>query len=448
MQNSFPMVGFGRRDITPDYPVPLAGYGNTRKRMSQGYVNRIYATCLAFTDAQGSTMLVYTLDLIVVKKQWSDPVRQRVSAITGIAPQNIMISATHTHSGPDVLGVLGPEDAYFDLYVEQLTLAALDALADRAPATATVGRTQVPGMTFVRHYNMLDGSVAGDNYGDWTVGIQNHTMPADEQLQAVRLSRQDKKDILMVNWQAHPNVASTAASESGTLLRPFISADFVGTCREYVEEKTGCLFAYFQGACGNLNSWSRIKEEMPTTNVHLYGQQLGEHVLQALESTQSLALGAVQVRTEAFTGKLDHSEDARVPEAQVVSDFWQQSNNALESIRFARTQGFHSHYHANAVISRSKAGTELSTELSAGSVGGLGFAFAPYEMFCNNGQFIKDNAPCPVTFIVECSNDYVSYIASKEGFDHGCYEVDSRRFVRGTGEAMAERFVAMLKDMA
>ena len=52
-----------------------------------------------------------------------------------------------------------------------------------------------------------------------------------------------------------------------------------------------------------------------------------------------------------------------------------------------------------------------------------------------------------MTFILECSNDYVSYIASKEAFDHGCYEVDSRRFVRGTGEAMAERFAAMLQDM-
>lgn len=29
-------VGFGRRDLTPDYSVPLAGYGRTTDRMSQG----------------------------------------------------------------------------------------------------------------------------------------------------------------------------------------------------------------------------------------------------------------------------------------------------------------------------------------------------------------------------------------------------------------------------
>ena len=445
--NEFLQVGYGRRDITPDYPVPLAGYGNTRKRMSQGYVNRIYATCLAFTDKNNETLLVYTVDLIVMRKAWSDVLRKRIREATGITEDRIMISATHTHSGPDVLGVMGADDPYCPFCAEKLAEAAMEALADRSPVTADTGSCRVPGMTFVRHYNMLDGSVAGDNYGDWSVGIKDHTMEPDDTLQLVRLKREGKQDILMVNWQSHPNVASTGASESGRLLKPFLSADFVGSCREYVEAQTGALFAYFQGACGNLNSWSRIKEEMPTTDVHLFGQQLGSFVLQAMENTKALELGKVQVREETFTGQLDHSEDHLVPIAQEVSEFWSTNNNAIESIQFARSKGFHSHYHANAVISRSKAGTELSTQLSAASVGDLGFAFAPYEMFCNNGQFVKDNSNHPVTFILECSNDYVSYIASKEAFDHGCYEVDSRRFVRGTGEAMAERFAAMLQDM-
>lgn len=447
MENTQLQVGFGRRDITPDFSVPLAGYGNTRKRMSQGYFNRIYATCLAFTDGSGSTMLIYTLDLIVVRKMWCEPVRRRVSELTGIPQENIMLSATHTHSGPDVLGVLGPEDPYFDLYVEQLTLAAQDALEDRAPAAASVGRTDVPGMTFVRHYHMLDGSVAGDNHGDWSVGIKSHTMPADEQLQLVRFDRPGKQAVLAVNWQAHPNVASTSSSEMGRLLRPFISADYVGSCRDYIEQQTGELFAFFQGASGNLNSWSRIKEETPTTNVMHYGQQLGGYVLKAMEALSPLPLGPVQVRTENYTGQLDHSEDSMVPQAQQVADLWQQTSDPLQCIALGRPMGIYSAYHANAIISRSKMGDSLSTELSAARVGGLGFAFAPYEMFCNNGQFIKAHAGCQVTFVLECSNDYVSYIASREAFDHGCYEVDSRRFVRGTGEEMADRLVAMLRDM-
>lgn len=447
MSNPQFRVGFGRRDITPDFSVPLAGYGNTRMRMSQGYVNRIYATCMALTDEKDQTILLYSLDLIVVKSSWSQPVRQAVSKLTGIPQENIMLSATHTHSAPDVLGVLTPEDPYFDLYLEQLSLAAQDALADRRPATASIGRTDVQGMSFVRHYHMKDGSVAGDNHGDWSVGIKCHTMEPDKQMQVVKFHRENAQDILMVNWQAHPNLASTGATESGRLLKPFISADYVGTCRDYVEKKTDCLFVFFQGASGNLNWWSRIPEEMPTTDVHQYGQQLGDYVLQATQAMSPLSLGAVQTRSETYIGRLDHSDDAMVPQAAQVSQLWQETNDQLACIALGRPMGIYSSYHANCIISRSKMGTSLSTELSAAKAGSLGFAFAPYEMFCNNGQFIKENSPCTATFVLECSNDYVSYIASKEGFDHGCYEVDSRRFVRGTGEEMADRFVAMLQDM-
>ena len=42
-------VGYSRVDFTPEMSVPLAGYGNTHKRMSQGYYSRIYTTCIAIT---------------------------------------------------------------------------------------------------------------------------------------------------------------------------------------------------------------------------------------------------------------------------------------------------------------------------------------------------------------------------------------------------------------
>ena len=56
-------VGFGRTDITPDCSVPLAGFGNVSKRMSTGYLDRIYTTCIAISDPQGSTVLLFGSDL-------------------------------------------------------------------------------------------------------------------------------------------------------------------------------------------------------------------------------------------------------------------------------------------------------------------------------------------------------------------------------------------------
>ena len=107
----------------------------------------------------------------------------------------------------------------------------------------------------------------------------------------------------------------------------------------------------------------------------------------------------------------------------------------------------HSPYHALAVISRFNAGTEQAMELSTAAVGGLGFACAPYEMFCDNGQQIKAGSPYPMTFVVTCCNNSVSYVASAAAYDHGSYEVDNRRFSKGIGEILVAQFTDMFGQM-
>ena len=52
-------IGFGRTCITPAESVPLAGYGNTSRRMSKRVLSDIYSTCIAFRDMEGSTVLLF-----------------------------------------------------------------------------------------------------------------------------------------------------------------------------------------------------------------------------------------------------------------------------------------------------------------------------------------------------------------------------------------------------
>ena len=56
-------VGFGRTDISPTESVPLRGYGDTLTRMSTSVTERLYATCVAFTDESDNTVLIFHLDL-------------------------------------------------------------------------------------------------------------------------------------------------------------------------------------------------------------------------------------------------------------------------------------------------------------------------------------------------------------------------------------------------
>ena len=77
-------VGYSRVCITPTESVPLAGYGATSKRMSDSVTRDLYATCIAFTDGEGNTVLVVSNDLILTSGVWSEPARKSMSEATGV----------------------------------------------------------------------------------------------------------------------------------------------------------------------------------------------------------------------------------------------------------------------------------------------------------------------------------------------------------------------------
>ena len=77
------LVGFGSACITPEESVPLAGMGNTSKRMSTTILDDLYATCVAFTDEANRTVLLFTLDQLHANKEWTDPLRQDPSGWAG-----------------------------------------------------------------------------------------------------------------------------------------------------------------------------------------------------------------------------------------------------------------------------------------------------------------------------------------------------------------------------
>lgn len=441
-------VGFARVDITPEESVPLAGYGNTLQRLSQGVLDPLYATCIAITD-NGSTLLLCTVDLINTMDFYCAPARDAISEKYGIPREAVVFSAIHTHSAPDLSQKeYPPIIRYKDQLVKKLTDMAGAALTDRKPAVMLGGRTYNEGMNFVRHYILEDGSYAGDNFGDFdAASIRDHVSEADRQIQLVKFCREGGKDILMVNWQAHPTKASTRVTEHGWSNRPYLSADFVGACRDYVEEKTGLHFAYFQGACGNINSRSRIAAEDATDDHVLYGQQLGDCILAGLDSLQPLQAGATAAKDAVVTSPINHSDNHLLPYTDEIVKLWRETNDPKLCTAKARPYGIHSAYHAMFIQRKAAMSGTLQFTLGAGCAGDLGFVFLPYEVFDTNGMYIKENSPFAMTFILECANGMNNYIPSARGFEHGCYESDNCNFQPGTGEKAADTALEILNEL-
>ena len=444
MENAL-KVGYSRVDITPEQYTNLGGHGNDAGRLCNRIERRIFGTCVAITDAEGNTILYCPSDIIHARACLADPAREAIAEATGVPYDHIMINASHNHSGPSTSSPsLETVQIWFKHYIKQMVKCAKEAMEDRKNATILAGQREVPGMTFVRHYFVNDGTVAGPNSGSFASGVKAHLTEADNQLQVVRFCREDARDVVLVNWQCH-------ATTAGEIDRLALSGDYITYLRDHLEGTAGVHFAFFQGAAGNLVPRSKFPEKNAIIrDVPLYGRTMAEHVVACLnENMKPLAGGKVRATKRTYTGAIDHSDDARGELAsQVLEKYLQYPHEQKkEAQQLIKDSGFNSFLHAMGIARRASLGESLSFDIWALRAGELGFISAPYEMFCSSGMYIKENSPFPMTFVVSCCNNTHDYMADETSFQYDIYEVNTRRFGKGAAEELARNFVDMLSEI-
>lgn len=433
-------AGYSRVDISPTESVPLAGFGNTSQRMSQQVIDRLYATCLALTDEKENTVLLFHNDLIGSPRHISDPIRSAVSEATGVPVSNILVGSTHTHSAPDIWNVGEPSLLRYNASLPGLLArCAVDAMADRKTARGYCARVYTENLNFVRHYILEDGHYLGDNFGTQHESpILDHATKVDNEMRLVKFVRDGGEDLLMVNWQVHP-------LRTGGGYRTNVSSDIIGVMRDAVEAAMGCRFIYFNGGAGNVSPISRMPQENRVDNYQDHGKALAAHVLAA--QYEPLELGNFCVREEAHIEKLNRPDPGRIPAAREVSAYWERTNDWPSSVALAIEKGFSSQFDAWCMMQRhDRKDDEIDCPLTAISLGELGFAAVPYEMFDTNARYIRDTAPFKMTFISTTTNASVMYIPSAYGFIHGCYEAACTDCKPGTGERLAGMLVRMLEE--
>ncbi len=434
-------VGFGRAEITPDDPVPLAGYGTSYKRISQNVLDKLYTNCIAVSDAENNTVLLFVNDTI--DSAYYKEAAAAVSRATGVPESHIMIAGTHTHSAPDVgqsndSGIIN----YLNKLYAALSEAGKAAIADQKEASLYDAKGEIVGLNFCRHYLLTNGTYAGDNYGDFTSApIKSYETEADHEIQLLVFKREGAKDIWVTNFQVHPH-------RTGGMEKYDISSDIAGSFRDYVESKEDVNCVYMTGAAGNINPTSRIPEDMLTEDYKVWAQIFGDKVIELSGALTPLEGGPVKVTTEAFTGRIDHSMDGMVNLAQTIYTEFQRSGERGRLAEIGAPYGIHSVYHASAIIVKSQLGATGGFNVSTVSFGDVGIACVPYEMIDRNGMAIKANEYQKLTLVMSCCNGSNSYIPADYCYDNTCYEADQCRYEKGTAEKLQEMFLGMLKAQA
>lgn len=429
-------VGYARADISPKSPVGLDGYFNSDVRIHTTVMDPLYVTCIAVTDGD-ETVLLISQDLLYSWDAATEPARQKVSEATGLPIERIMICSTHTHSAPEVV----TSEEYTELYQTQLVAAAEAALADRAPATIYGTSVQTEKMNFVRHYLMNDGSYAGDNFGNWGVGIQDYATEKDPEMQLVEFRREgDKKSILLMNFQAHPSM-------TGGNQETVASADFIGSARITFEKQVDMHFVYFTGTAGNLNTVSRIVADVHDMNYATYGAKLAQYAIDALPNMTKVEGSGITATTVQLDYAVNHEKEDQLQQAQEVVDIWTTSGDRTTGNNKAKEYGLSSVYEAREILQRPSRPATDTMELDAIRIGGIAFVTIPGEVYTDNGLQIKESSPYDLTIIATMANQSRGYFSTEAAWDYGCYETFTAYYAKGAAEAMTEKIISMVKSL-
>lgn len=436
-------VGYARESIMPEGQVNISGSGNQAHRVSDSFLDILYATCIAISE-NGNTILLYSTDTLTAKTGWTATARQLISNATGVPQENIHIGATHTHSGPAVGGNEPLVQEWVSIYMNALLRSAEAAIKDQAPATLYGKKVKTEQMNYVRHYKMDDGSYAGSNFGDFSKQIVGHASEGDPEMTLIKMDREgDKKDIMLMNFQAHPCFGS---SESYNAL----SSDYVGAARDAFEQATGMHFIYFLGATGDHNTSSRVgSENGPHNNDRIaYGTKLAQYAIDALpEMTIPIEGSGVKTTQKELRFATNKYGQDRLADARKVTNMFDQTGDSSACTKYAKSLGFQSVYECRGIVSGATRPETSEITVDACSFGGVGFVAASYEMFSKSGLYIKENSPYEFTVISTVTNGYGNYIPSQEAYDYGCYESYTAIYAAGSAEKLAETFVEMLKEV-
>ena len=142
------LVGAAKADITPTSleGLYLGGYGIGPSHLAKGVLRAIYARAIAIRDRSGHQVVIVALDLqghFLAYQQGAYGFADIASDIQrrlGIPASNLLLQSTHTHNGPDDLGVWGGvPDSYLARVKAQTEAAIVDAVRTERPADLVWG---------------------------------------------------------------------------------------------------------------------------------------------------------------------------------------------------------------------------------------------------------------------------------------------------------------------
>lgn len=448
-------VGAAKVDVSPDQ-WPVLVNGGMTSRSADKIKTRVNARAIVLDDG-GERLAIVVVDSCMMPRTLLDEAKQLASTRTGLRPERILISATHSHTAPSSFGCLGTDaDAnYVPLLRQRLVEALVAAEKNLTPARVGWGSGQAPQFTALRRWVRRPDRIALDPFGNPTIRANMHsaanpddatgpTGPEDPQLGIIAFETLDGQPIAaLANFSMHYFSDSPISADYFGLFCDGMER-FMGGTEHGSETSSTTANGDGVGVANNAgaNATNERKADGRPIPVAIMSHGCSGDIWkkdylrlapEAEGTIEEYARGLLAIATEVY-GRIETKADAdlamqqavlpmhyRTPDAQrlqwsqqIVAEMGDRLPQTLQEI-YAREQILLDQYQTTEII------------VQAIRIGDIAIASTPTETYALSGLKIKLQSPLPKTMVIELANGAEGYIPPPEQHLLGGYNTWAAR---------------------
>lgn len=438
-------AGAAASNITPPLGSPVAGSGSTLQ--TSNVHDELHARALVLDDGKTRFALV-VCDSSGVSTSICDKAREFIAANTAIRipAENVMVAATHTHSGPNANSA-----NYRDFLARRIADSVQRAIANLRPAKIGWGSVDEPSELFNRRWYVDDPKLLRNPFGGIDTVLMNPpreskalVKPAgsiDPEVSFLSVQSVDGKPIaLLANYSLH-YVGGAAPGE--------ISADYFGMFAGRIGELLGAEpgFPPFvgimsNGTSGDVNNINRRFKEpkrAPYEKMAEVAEKLAQGVAKAHQQVtfqEWVPLGVASRELPLQPRKADQKMIEYA--AKILAHPDDVSKYPRYELKYA------------AYVERmGKGDYAVPSLIQVFRIGDLGIAAIPFETFVETGLRIKKESPFQDAFTIELANGAGGYLPTPAQHKLGGYETwfGTNRVQLDASELITEAVLAMMREL-
>ena len=446
-------AGYATVNINPPLGIAVAGY--YVPRYASGFYDDLTASALSLAMGE-KKFLIISVDCCSVPNPVVERMKDAIIKATGIPKENIIISATHTHTG-SYLVTSGsfPVDAeqitaYVDFLVNRISDLSVLALAELKPARMgyMVGRAP-DRIAYIRRYKMKDGNTQtcppiNDPNIDYPIG------ELDQRVNVLRFDREGADSVVLLNYGLH------ADTVNGDVL----SSDWPGWVKRTIEKALdGTKVICVMGAQGDVGSTNvhPLPGDMNDTEIsfdnemkspgmaRFVGRALAGTILQVYDKVAYIDVDDIEVIHKTLNVATNMPDKKDLPLAhkykelhlagkdnEIPYEAMELTTVVAEAMRMCRLENGPETIPLNMIGLR---------------IGSVAFIAIPGEPFTDIGRQIKDTPGWDMILPCALTNGSNGYFPMKSAFDEGGYEARTSTYRGGVAEEIIKTGKEILAEL-